>query len=248
MYVNKMAVIKMAAISRRTGGLAAAAAILMSLAIYMLFFYLPPMRDEAGDVLGGSFKIFFFHMPIAITAYLAFAVVFVASLLYLREKSVKWDIYARSAAEIGTLFSFLVLLTGSIWAKDAWGWYWIWDIRLTTSLVLFLIYLAYLMLRKSLEEPEKRARFAAVFGIVGFLSVPLSFLSIRLWRSAHPLMFGGSSGGSSGGLEGTVLQLTLVVNFVAYLFLFLFLLSMKIENEWMQEELEEKRYREFEEA
>ncbi|AKB24504.1 Cytochrome c-type biogenesis protein CcmC, putative heme lyase for CcmE [Methanosarcina sp. MTP4] len=239
----------MAANSRKTGLLAALAAGAMLLAVYMIFFYLPPIRDESGAVLSGSFRIFFFHMPIAITAYLAFVVVFVSSVFYLREKALKWDIYARSAAEIGALFSFLVLVTGSIWAKDAWGWYWIWDLRLTTSLVLFLVYLSYLMLRKSLEEPEKRARLAAVFGIVGFVSVPLSFLSIRLWRSAHPLMFGGNSGGSGGsGLEGTVLQLTLAVNFIAYILLFAALFAVKVENERMQEAVDEKRYGEFEEG
>lgn len=221
----------------------------MLLAVYMIFFYLPPIRDESGAVLSGSFRIFFFHMPIAITAYLAFVVVFVSSVFYLREKALKWDIYARSAAEIGALFSFLVLVTGSIWAKDAWGWYWIWDLRLTTSLVLFLVYLAYLMLRKSLEEPEKRAQLASVFGIVGFVSVPLSFFSIRLWRSAHPLMFGGNTGGSGGsGLEGTSLQLTLAVNFIAYILLFAALFAVKVENERMQEAIDEKRYGEFEEG
>lgn len=239
----------MAANSRKTGVLAALAAGVMLLAVYMIFFYLPPIRGEGGEVLSGSFRIFFFHMPIAIMAYLAFVVVFVSSVFYLREKALKWDIYARSAAEIGALFSFLVLVTGSIWAKDAWGWYWIWDLRLTTSLVLFLVYLAYLMLRKSLEEPEKRARLAAVFGIVGFVSVPLSFLSIRLWRSAHPLMFGGNSGGSGGsGLEGTALQLTLAVNFIAYILLFAALFAVKVENERMQEAVDEKRYGEFEEG
>ncbi len=239
----------MAANSRKTGLLAALAAGAMLLAVYMIFFYLPPIRDESGAVLSGSFRIFFFHMPIAITAYLAFVVVFVSSVFYLREKALKWDIYARSAAEIGALFSFLVLVTGSIWAKDAWGWYWIWDLRLTTSLVLFLVYLAYLMLRKSLEEPEKRAQLASVFGIVGFVSVPLSFFSIRLWRSAHPLMFGGNTGGSGGsGLEGTSLQLTLAVNFIAYILLFAALFAVKVENERMQEAIDEKRYGEFEEG
>jgi heme exporter protein C len=239
----------MAANSRKTGVLAALAAGVMLLAVYMIFFYLPPIRDESGAVLSGSFRIFFFHMPIAITAYLAFVVVFLSSVFYLREKALKWDIYARSAAEIGALFSFLVLVTGSIWAKDAWGWYWIWDLRLTTSLVLFLVYLSYLMLRKSLEEPEKRARLASVFGIMGFVSVPLSFFSIRLWRSAHPLMFGGNTGGSGGsGLEGTALQLTLAVNFIAYILLFAALFAVKVENERMQEAVDEKRYVEFEEG
>lgn len=226
--------------------MAALTACIMLLAIYMLLFYLPPIKDESGEVLSGSFKIFFFHMPVAVISYLAFGAVFTASVLYLRDKSLKWDIYARSAAEVGTLFAFLVLVTGSIWAKNAWGWYWIWDIRLTTSLILFLVYLAYIMLREAVEEAEKRARLSAVFGILAFISVPLSFFSIRLWRSAHPLMFGGNTGGSEGGLEGTALQLTLFVNFLAYSLLFLTLFSLKVQNEWMEEELSARRHTESE--
>jgi heme exporter protein C len=228
----------MALNSRKTGVLAGATACIMLLSMYMLFFYLPSIRDESGEVLSGSFRIFFFHMPVAVIAYLAFGAVFVASIFYLMKRSFKWDIYARSAAEVGVLFSFLVLVTGSIWAKDAWGWYWIWDVRLTTSLVLFLVYLAYNMLRKALEEPEKRARLSAVFGILAFLSVPLSFFSIRLWRSAHPLMFGGSMGENGGGLEGTSLQLTLIVNFIAYFLLFLTLFYVKVQNEKAKEEID----------
>lgn len=232
----------MAASSRKTGGLALLTTSVMLLAFYMIFYYLPPMKDEAGQVLSSSFKIFYFHLPIAITSYLAFVILFACSIFYLREKTSRWDLYARSAAEVGALFAFLVLLTGSIWAKAAWGWYWIWDIRLTTSLVLFLIYLAYLSLRQAVEEPGKTARFAAVFGIVGFASVPLSFLSIRLWRSAHPLMFGQSLSGSGGGggLEGTSIQLTLLVNFLAYFLLFATLFELKVENERMQEIIDEQ--------
>ncbi len=215
----------------------------MLLAISMIFFYLPPMKDAAGNVLDNSFNIFYFHMPIAIIAYIAFTVVFLSSIQFLRSADMKWDILARSGAGVGVLFAFLVLATGSIWAKATWGWYWVWEIRLTTSLVLFLVYVSYFLLRQALEEPARRARLAAVFGIVGFASVPLSFLSIRLWRSAHPLMFGGSSyGGSGGGLEGTSLQLTLAVNFIAFMLLFITLVDYKIKNEKLQEQLEQICY------
>ena len=215
----------------------------MLVAIGMIFFYVPQMKGDAGGVLDSSFKIFYFHLPIAMVAYLAFTVVFIASIIQLKRSSSKWDITAHSAAEVGVVFSFLVLVTGSIWAKATWGWYWIWEPRLTTSLALFLVYLAYLMLRQALEEPEKRARLASVFGIVGFISVPLSFFSIRLWRSAHPLMFGGSSyGGSGGGLEGTSLQLTLMVNMLAFALLFISMLIFRMNNESIKEELEDARY------
>ncbi|MEZ5333859.1 MAG: cytochrome c biogenesis protein [Methanolobus sp.] len=215
----------------------------MLIAIGMIFFYVPQMKGNAGDILDSSFKIFYFHLPIAMVAYLAFTVVFITSIMQLKTNSRRWDIVAHSAAEVGVIFAFLVLVTGSIWAKATWGWYWIWEPRLTTSLALFLVYLAYIMLRQALEEPEKRARLAAVFGIVGFLSVPLSFFSIRLWRSAHPLMFGSSSyGGSGGGLEGTTLQMTLAVNMLAFALLFASMLVYRINNEALKEEIEEMKY------
>jgi heme exporter protein C len=218
--------------------LAFVTAALVLMTIYMVFFYLPVMRSVSGELLDSSFRIFYFHMPIAITAYLAFFIVFAASVMQLRSHEVKWDIYARSSAEIGVIFAFLVLITGSIWARATWGWYWIWEPRLTTSLALFLVYVTYLLLRQAIEEPESKARLAAVFGIVGFVSVPLSFLSIRLWRSAHPLMFGEAMYGSTGGgLEGSALQLTLLVNFLAFLGLFLTLFIYKSNVETLKEEI-----------
>ncbi len=224
--------------NKRLRILALVTAALVLMAMYMLFFSLPVMRSGSGEVLDSSFRIFYFHMPIAITAYFAFLIVFAASIMQLRSHDVKWDIYARSAAEIGIIFALLVLITGSIWARATWGWYWIWEPRLTTSLALFLVYVTYLLLRQAIEEPESKSRLAAVFGIVGFVSVPLSFLSIRLWRSVHPLMFGDAIYGSTGGgLEGTILQLTLLVNFLAFMALFLTLFIYKSNIETLKEEI-----------
>lgn len=224
--------------NKRLRILALVTAALVMMAMYMLFFSLPVMRSGSGEVLDSSFRIFYFHMPIAITAYFAFLIVFAASIMQLRSHDVRWDIYARSAAEIGIIFALLVLITGSIWARATWGWYWIWEPRLTTSLALFLVYVTYLLLRQAIEEPEYKSRLAAVFGIVGFVSVPLSFLSIRLWRSVHPLMFGDAIYGSTGGgLEGTILQLTLLVNFLAFMALFLTLFIYKSNIETLKEEI-----------
>ncbi|MGP8322161.1 MAG: cytochrome c biogenesis protein [Methanosarcinaceae archaeon] len=228
--------------SQKTRILSILTAVILPIALGMIFYYLPHMRGESGEILSSSFKIFYFHLPIAITSYLAFFVVFIASILYLKRGTHNWDVLARSSAEIGSIFALLVLLTGSIWAKATWGWYWIWEPRLTTSLALFLVYLSYLLMRQAIEEPEKRARLSAVFGIVGFASVPLSFLSIRMWRSAHPLMFGPSAQNTSdGGLEGVSLQLTLLVNFIAFFLLFATMISYKIQNEKLQEEINEKK-------
>lgn len=212
-----------------------AAAILVS--IYLIFFIAPipinPM-DAAGDPI--NFKIFYFHVPIAATAYLAFAIVFVSGIMYLRTKREIWDMIAVAASEIGVVFAALTLITGSIWARSAWGEFWVsWDVRLNTSLVLFLTYVSYLMVRKAIDEPEKRARLSAVFGIFGFMSVPLSFLSIRLWNRAtvHPVVVGPGGGGISG---DTVIG-TVLVNVIAFILLMTSLIILRIENEKVTEEI-----------
>ena len=212
-------------------------ALALIVSIYMLFFLAPipidPM-DAGGNPL--NFKIFYFHVPIAITAYLAFAIVFISSIMYLRTKREIWDTRAVSASEAGVVFAILTLITGSLWAKSAWGQYWVsWDVRLNTSLVLFLTYLSYLMVRKSIDEPEKRARLSAVFGIFGFISVPLSFLSIRLWNRAtiHPVVIG--PGG--GGISGDTLIGTVIVNLIAFILLLTSLIILRMENEKLTEEI-----------
>jgi heme exporter protein C len=153
------------------------------LALYMAFVY-APKEATMGDVQ----RIFYFHVGAAWTALLAFFVVLVGGLAYLRTRDRRWDALALSSAEIGVVFTTITLATGSIWAKPAWGAWWTWDPRVTTTTVLWLIYISYLILRSTIDEPERRARFAAVVGIVGFVDVPIVFLSIRLWRTIHPVL------------------------------------------------------------
>jgi heme exporter protein C len=153
------------------------------LALYLAFVYAP---KEA--TMGQVQRIFYFHVGAAWTAFLAFFVVLVGGLGYLRTRDRRWDALALSSAEIGVVFTTITLATGSIWAKRAWGAWWTWDPRLTTTTVLWLIYVSYLILRSTVDEPERRARFAAVVGIVGFVDVPIVFLSIRLWRTIHPVL------------------------------------------------------------
>jgi len=141
--------------------------ITMNIAIILIFIY-APIEKMQGIVQ----KIFYFHLSLAITMFFAFFVVCIASIMYLWKNSNWWDTIALSAAEIGVVFCTLVLITGPIWARPIWGMWWSWDPTLTFTLVLWLIYVAYLMLR--LETSDlKRARFAAVLGIVGFVDVPL---------------------------------------------------------------------------
>jgi heme exporter protein C len=215
-------------------------AALILISIYVVFF-VAKIPIDPGQAAGdpNDFKIFYFHLPIAISAYLSFAIVFVASILYLRTKQQKWDIIALSAAEIGVIFAILTLLSGSIWGKSAWNAYWVsWDIRLNTSLVLFLIYLSYLMVRQAVEEPEKRARLSAVFGIVGFISVPVSFLSVRFYARQHPCVVPPCPSGGGGGISGDVL-IFLLINFAAFFLLVASLMLQRIDNEKLKEKINE---------
>lgn len=174
--------------------LTAFSAVLVMGAIYLALVGAPEanLESETGRY---AQRIIYFHIATAWVGFLAFFVAFVAGVAYLRTEARKWDIVALSSAEIGTVFMFGVLVSGSIWARPAWGVWWIWDERLTISLVQFLIYVGYLMLRSSVEDPARRARFAAVYGVVAFVSVPINLIAIRLWRTQHPLMFGSSGGG-----------------------------------------------------
>ena len=175
-------------------GLSALSALMMFVAIYLALLGAPDadLQSETGRY---AQRIIYFHIATAWVGFLAFFVTFVAGIAYLRAQKRKWDIVALSSAEIGTVFMFGVLLSGSLWARPAWGTWWVWDERLTISLVQFLVYVGYLMLRTSVQDPVRRARFAAVYGIVAFISVPINFIAIRMWRTQHPLMFGSSGGG-----------------------------------------------------
>lgn len=152
-------------------------------ALYLVFF----VAREADATMGGQLqRIFYFHVPSAWAAYLAFGVVFLGSIASLRTGSRKWDVLAHSAAEVGVVFCTLVLITGPIWAKPVWGTYWQWDARLTSSLIMWLTYIGYLLLRGLAEDPSRIARPAAVVGIVGFVNVPIVHFSVRWWRTLHP--------------------------------------------------------------
>jgi heme exporter protein C len=169
---------------------------LVMVALYLALMGAPDanLNSETGRY---AQRIIYFHIATAWVGFLAFFVTFVAGVAYLRTLARKWDVVALSSAEIGTVFMLGVLVSGSIWARPAWGVWWIWDERLTISLIQFLVYVGYLMLRSSVEDPSRRARFAAVYGIVAFISVPINFIAIRLWRTQHPLMFGTENGGLS---------------------------------------------------
>ena len=142
-----------------------------------------PREAIEGDVQ----RILYVHFPSILAAYLSFAIVFVASLVVLFKRDLRWDAVARAAASVGVLFTGITLGTGMFWGKPIWGVYWTWDARLTSTLVLFLIYVAYLLARAVADElDEQAARFAAVFAIIGALDIPLVVMSVEWWRTLHP--------------------------------------------------------------
>ncbi len=202
------------------------AALNIAVGLYMALFYAPTERT-----MGDAQRIFYFHVPSAWVGFLAFFVVFVSSLTYLWRRERKWDVIALSAAEIGVVFTTLVLLTGPLWAKAAWGVFWTWDVKLTATLVLWMIYIGYLMLRSN-AEGERRARFAAVLGVVGFLDVPIIYFAVTLWRGMHPSQVVGTSGA----LEPPMVQ-TLMVALLSFTLLFAFLLIQRVRLEQSRDQV-----------
>ena len=154
---------------------------LMALTLYMTLIYAPTDATQ-GDVQ----RIFYYHVPTAWNGFLAFFLVFVASVVYLFKSSRFWDALAHASAEVGLVFTTIMIITGSLWGKPVWGTWWSWDPRMTTTLILWFIYLGYLMLRAYAPSKQQGARYAAVLGIVGFVDVPIVYMSTKWWRTLHP--------------------------------------------------------------
>ncbi len=156
-------------------------AVLIGAAGYAALFLAPTERT-----MGLIQRIFYFHVPSAWTGFVAFFISFAASIAYLLRRQPKWDWLAVAGAEVGVAFFTCVLVTGPIWAKPVWGIWWTWDARLTSTFVLWILYLSYLILRSLVADAERRAVTSAVFGIFAFLDVPLVYFSIWWWRTQHP--------------------------------------------------------------
>jgi heme exporter protein C len=161
-------------------------------------FYIAPEESTMGVVQ----RIFYFHVGSAWAGMDAFLVCFICNLLYVFKRDQKYDAMAVSAAEVGLALMTVVLITGPIWAKPAWGIYWTWDARLTSTFVLWLLYVSYLLLRSLVEEPDRRALLSSLFGIFAFIDVPLVFGAIRWWRTQHPSPV--IMGGPGSGLDPTM--------------------------------------------
>jgi heme exporter protein C len=200
----------------------------------MVFAYAP---IEA--IMGPVQKVFYFHVANAWLGMLAFITAVVAGIIYLIKKDDIWDLVGLSAIEIGLVFMLITIVTGSIWARPIWNTWWTWDPRLTTVTIMELVYLAYLMLRQGIEDPERRARFGAVYAIIGSLSVPLTFFSIRIFRTIHPVVIGSNDPGAQGSFNMTpAMGLTFGIALLAFTVLFVCLLWNRIRLGKLAEQVE----------
>ncbi|HNT53963.1 MAG TPA: cytochrome c biogenesis protein CcsA [Anaerolineaceae bacterium] len=186
-----------------------AAALAVSGALAAVIFYAP--REAT---MGAVQKIFYFHLAAAWAGMISFLMAAIAGGLYLVQRQMRWDQLSLSAVEVGLVLMLMAIVGGSIWAKQAWNTWWTWDPRLTTVTIMELVYLAYFMLRQGVDDPERRARFGAVYAGVGFLSVPLMYLSIHLYRTIHPLLLGNA--GEPGMLLAPRMTQTLLISLAAF--------------------------------
>jgi len=216
----------------------AVTALLFGVAVVMVFFYAPV---EA--VMGLVQKVFYFHVAAGWTGMLGFLVAAISGIVYLKNHDPRWDIAGLAGVEIGIVFMLINIISGSIWARPIWNTWWTWDPRLTTATVMELIYAAYLMLRQGIEEPERRGRFGAVYAIIGFISVPLTFLSIRIFRTIHPVVIGNSDPTAQGSFDMTArMAQTFAVSLLAYSFVFADLLWHRIRLGRLADHVEQLKF------
>ncbi len=191
----------------------------MAAALAAVFLY-APREMTMGDVQ----RIFYFHVSSAWVGFFAFFVTFLGGVAYLVSGKRRWDVLAVSSTQIGLTFITMAVITGSLWARPVWGTYWTWEPRLTISAIQLLVYVAYGMLRGAVDDPEKKARFSSVYGIVAFVTVPLSWFAIRWWRTAHPDVLTSGEGMAFAARMGH----TLLASLVAFTLLYITILRQRI--------------------
>ena len=202
--------------------------------LYLIFFYAPTEQ-----VMGNIQRLFYFHLPTVWVGFLAFFIVFVSSIAYLLKRDPVWDRRAYAAGEAGVVFLTVAIVTGAIWAKPVWGVWWIWDPKLTTTFILWVIYIGYMMVRAYAPSGERGARWAAVVGIVGFVDVPIVYYASELWRSMHPELVTGPFA-DTGGLE-TAMRTTLYFSLFAFTLIFVYLFRERIAQRRDEDTLGELR-------
>ena len=209
--------------TKRRGGILG----FLALAFIVVGLYYGLVKAPPDAYQGDVQRIMYLHIPSILTAYLSFFIVFVGSCLYLWKRERRDDILARSAAEIGVLFTALTIVEGSIWGRPTWGVWWTWDARLTLTAVLLMIFVGYLMLRSLIEDEERGAVAGAILGIIGFLDIPLIHMSVYWWRTLHqPPSILRPDKAPWENIHPAML-IALAINFVAFLLLYFYLLGLR---------------------
>jgi heme exporter protein C len=221
--------------ARIAPSIGAAAAVILAVGLYLGLVAAPP-----DAVMGELQRIMYLHVPSIVTAYLAFTVVFCASMLYLWKRDLRFDAVAVSSAEIGVVFTGITLATGSIWGKPTWGVWWTWDARLTLTAILFTIYVGYLMLRAFAEDPRAAARYGAVLAIIGFLDIPLNHFAVYWWRTLHQPSSLLRAGGPS---VARAMLVPLLVNMLGLMLLYAYFLVRRVQLERVRHRILEGRLR-----
>ena len=194
-------------------------AALMGLTLYLVFFWVPTELN-----LGVSQRIFYFHVPLAWIGMLSIVVVAIASLMYLRTGKEKWDSLAYSTAELGVVFASLMLITGVIWARGELGWWWTWDAKLTTTLILWFIYVGYLMLRAYAPRGSQGARYGAIVALIGAIDAPIIYMATVWWETAHPELNTGPLARDIDALGSSRIYATLLISVVTFTVLYVYML------------------------
>src|SRR5512136_12158 len=210
--------------------------ILLFLTAVGLVFLYAPMEAVMGQVQ----RVFYFHVANAWVGMLGFMVAAIAGIAYLRKGDRKWDIVGLAAIEISFVFFLTAIISGSIWARGSWGTWWTWDPRLTTAAIVELVYAAYFMLRQGVDDPDRRARYAAIYASLSFISVPITFISIRILRTIHPVLFGGAGGSSTFDMTSKML-VTFMFSLLTFSFVFVDLLWHRIRLGGLAEKVENLR-------
>ncbi len=217
------------------------AALAMAMTMWAALLYAGDAVNLAGDEQIAQ-RIFYLHMGSNIAALLGFLGSVIGSIGYLITRRLVWDRWAAASIELGTIFGAAVLISGAIWAKPTWNTYWTWDPRLTTATITVLIYMAYILFRNGFENPATRARFASIYALFAFFSVPLTYYSARLFRSIHPIVFDGANEEAQGSFAiGQSMAQTLTIAMISFALLFAALLFHRVRQLGLESHIETLR-------
>jgi len=209
--------------------------ILLAISTYLALFFAPTEL-----VMGQVQRVFYFHIGTAWVGLLGFIIAALSGIVYLVTKDIRWDRFEVAAVEVSTVFFFITIVLGSIWARPVWNTWWTWDPRLTTAAVTELIYIAYFMLRQGIDDPDKRARFGAVYTLLGGISAPITFMVIRLFRTIHPVVIGSQSADAQGGFSMTTdMKVAFFFALFAFTVIFIDLIWHRIRLGYLEETVEQ---------